>query len=359
MRITCPILTLVTVLAPLAAVASPPTLKAFPGMISLSLEGQTLEGRPIAWTGGEVHLLGRDGRLWEFAPNKARNWREAGTRFQPYSISQLRAELLRELGRGFSVSGTGHYVVAHPVGERNRWPQRFEDLYRSFVHYFSVRGFKLKEPDVPLIGVVCGDRRQFARYTSAPPGVLGFYSLRTNRITLYDISRAEGFADWHKTDKTILHEATHQAAFNTGIHSRYVAPPTWVAEGLATLFEAPGVYDSRHYPNREDRINQSRLDDFRRLVLPQHSPELIQTLVADDRLFRSAPGPAYAESWALTFYLVETQSRKYADYVARTAARPPFTEYTAQQRLADFTAVFGDNWPMLEARLLRFIDTLP
>ena len=84
----------------------------------------------------------------------------------------------------------------------------------------------------------------------------------------------------------------------------------------------------------------------------------MQALVASDRLFRSNPQAAYAEAWALTFYLVETQPRKYTKYLTLTAERPPFTQYTAAQRTADFTAVFGDDWRMLEARFLRFIKGL-
>jgi hypothetical protein len=86
---------------------------------------------------------------------------------------------------------------------------------------------------------------------------------------------------------------------------------------------------------------------------------LLTALIASDRLFRNSPSAAYAEAWALTLYLVEKQPRKYAAYVARTVARPSFQEYTAAERTADFTAVFGDDWRMLEARFLRFVDGLP
>ena len=165
-------------------------------------------------------------------------------------------------------------------------------------------------------------------------------------------------AHWQQNASVVIHEATHQTAFNTGVHSRWTPPPLWVAEGLATMFEAPGVHDSRHYTQQSDRINRGRLGDFRRLVLPRHRPELIAQLVASDRLFRTKPAAAYAEAWALTFYLVETQPRKYMRYLALTADRPPFTKYTPAQRTADFTAVFGDDWRMLQARLLRFMAGL-
>jgi hypothetical protein len=333
-------------------------------MLELELDGRKIEGAPLAWDREEVHLLGRDGRLWHFAPSEAKDYRKTSNRFQSYSTSELRAMLLRELGGGYEVSGTGHYLVAHPRGERSQWPDRFEELYRSFVLYFSVRGFDLEEPPCPLIGIVCRDQREFVEYSASRGlpvgrGVLGSYSVQSNRIALYDLAGQTGdSSDWEATASTIIHEATHQTAFNTGIHSRFAMAPVWVAEGLATMFEAPGVYDSRYFTRRNDRINRGRLDQFNELVVPRHQPELLAALVASDRLFRSHPSVAYATAWAFTFYLMEKDRGKYANYLARTAARPPFQPYTAGERTADFTAVFGDDWPMLEARLLRFIAGL-
>lgn len=331
-------------------------------MLKLTLQGKTIEGMPIQWSQDRVHLLGRDGHLWNFAPSDASDYHKTSNRFQSYSISELRAILLRELGNRFDVSGTSHYLVAHPKGQRDEWAQRFEDLYRSFVHYFSVRGFHLTEPPVPLLGIVCHNQDDFRRYSAkegiTANGILGYYCFANNRIVVYDIGGGTGnTADWQETASVIIHEATHQTAFNTGIHSRYTHPPLWVAEGLATMFEAPGVYDSRRFTQRSDRINQGRFRDFQKVV-PHHRPELLANLVATDKLFRMAPGAAYAEAWAFTFYLVETQPRKFADYLARTARRQPFTEYSAEERTADFAAVFGTDWRMLEAQFLRFMAGL-
>jgi len=189
--------------------------------------------------------------------------------------------------------------------------------------------------------------------------VAGFYDLQSNRILLYDMGggSSDSFA-WQQTASVIIHEVTHQVAFNTGVHERFSAPPLWVVEGLATSFEAPGVYDSRHHTQRADRINRGRFDYFRKSVAPRHKPEMLPALTASDGLFRSKPAAAYAEAWALTFYLVETQPRNYTAYLKRTASHPPFTEYTSAERTADFEAVFGDNYPMIEARFLRFMAEL-
>jgi hypothetical protein len=352
---------LVAVLSGMAAAACPAAAPA-EFMVELSLGGQRIEGMPLAFDARQVVLLARDGRLWRFAPGEARDYRQSAADFRPYTVSEMRAALLGELGAGFDVSGTSHYLVAHARGERDRWAPRFEELYRSFVHYFSVRGLAPRPPRVPLVAIVCRDRAEFARHaartfgeTDGPDGLAGYYSAETNRIVLYDMGDSE---DWRRNASVIIHEATHQTAFNTGVHSRVAPPPVWVAEGLATMFEAPGVHDARRHAQPADRINRERLAAFRRLLRPQYRGERIAALVASDEMFRSAPQAAYAEAWALSFFLAETQPRPYVQYLARTAGKPPLADVGPEERTADFTALFGDDWAMLAARLLRFIDGL-
>ena len=330
--------------------------------IVLNLHGQTLEGLPLSWSADAVHLLARDGRLWEFRPDEARDFHRSSDTFHSLSVSQLRAMLLRELGQTFEVTGTGHYMVAHPRGQREQWAERFEDLYRSFVHFFAVRKHPPAEPLFPLVVIVCHSQDEFLRYSAsqgvpAGGGILGFYALQSNRILLYDAAAGGTAArNWRQNATVAIHEATHQTAFNTGIHSRFTPPPKWVAEGLATLFEAPGVYNSRLNLTRSDRVNRQRLDPFLKSVLPQVRPEMLSELVGSDQRFDSSPGAAYAEAWALSFFLIETQPQKYLDYLARTARYAPFTTPTATQRLADFTALFGSDWAMLQSQWVRFIQ---
>lgn len=332
-------------------------------MVKISLEGQPVEGTPLACSARRVHLLGRDGRLWTFHPNRATTFRRSSRRFRSYTTGELRAALLRELGKGFAVTGTSHYLVAHPRGQRDRWARRFEDLYRAFVHYFAVRGLKPAEPPFPLIGVVCRDQREFRRHVArasaaASADLQGLYDLGSNRIILYDMQAQRDSARWRQNASVIIHEAAHQTAFNTGVHSRFAPPPLWVAEGLATMFEAAGVYDSYHHTRRKDRINRGRFRAFRQQTHSNHGPTPLEAMIASDRRFRTDPAAAYAEAWAFTFYLVETQPRRYASYLGRTARRPPFTRYTPAQRTGDFVSVFGDDWPMLQARFLRFMAGL-
>ncbi|MBN1909124.1 MAG: DUF1570 domain-containing protein [Pirellulales bacterium] len=352
----------IVIIVAAAGVASAAGPGGIEGMVEVTIRGQKVEGMPIAWNAAQIHLLGRDGRLWSFAPGEATDFRQTSDRFRPYSVSEIRGMLLRELGHGYRVTGTTHYMVAHPVGQQTQWAERFEELYRGFVRYFSVRGFRLEQPPFPLIGIVCRDRADFDRQaarsgSSVGQNVLGYYSLDSNRILLYDIGGGKGSAaDWRQTADTVIHEATHQTAFNTGIHSRFSPPPDWVAEGLATLFEARGVYDSSKFMSRQDQINRGRLDNYRLLIERPKRPDLPQKLVFSDLLFRAQPSVAYAESWALAYYLVQTQPHKFARYLAVTASHPPFEPVSPAQRTHDFTSIFGSNWKLFEAQFTRYMN---
>jgi hypothetical protein len=333
-------------------------------LMRAEVRGQRLEGRPLAVSDGQVQFLARDGRLLTFRPGEAKNYEQIGPKFKPYSASELRARLEAEYGRSFDVTSTGHYVVVHPAGEKDQWAERFEELFRSFQHYFGVRGVRLEPPPFPLVAVVLPTQEDFIRQAAregAPVGtsVLGYYSPLSNRIMLFDITRGRpNSKDWRYNAETIIHEATHQTAFNTGIHSRFGGSPKWVVEGLGTLFEAPGVSDSRHSALQAERINRDRLEQFKRYAAGRRRPGAAAELIASDRLFASDVDAAYAESWALTFFLVETEPRKYAQYLQKTSPRPPFEDYTRAERLADFTSVFGGDLRMLEARFLRFMQDI-
>ncbi|MCE9556840.1 MAG: DUF1570 domain-containing protein [Planctomycetes bacterium] len=329
-------------------------------MIQADVGDRHVEGRPTHWSADRVQMMLRDGQFLDFPTAEARNFRRTSDRFRPYSAGELRTKLFAEFGPGFDVTGTGHYLVVHPKGQKDRWASRFEDLYRSFVHYFSVRGLRIKEPEFPLVAVVWGNKQQFFNY-AATHGVniggntVGYYSPATNRVHLYDATAGQSGANWQHNADTIIHEVTHQTAFNTGVHTRFAGCPRWLAEGLGTLFEARGIHSSREFPNRTDRINRQRLTDYRRLFPKEVDPAYLGELISSDRAFDRDISKAYALSWALTFYLVETQPRRYAEYLALTAARQPGEPYPEAKRLADFTKIFGDNFSMLAARLSRFM----
>jgi len=336
---------------PAVAVAQEP-------MFRLNLGQEWLEGTPLASNSSEVVLLLRDGQWRDFSPAAVKDFKELGG-FRSFGAAELRGQLMREFGQGYDVSGAGHYLVVHPAGQRDRWAPRFEDLYRSFQHYFTARGWRPTEPRFPLVAVVYPRQVDFLEQARkegvSASGMLGYYSPKTNRILLYDSSSESG--DWTVNAETVIHEATHQTAFNTGIHSRYGQAPRWVVEGLGTMFEARGVWDSRKYTQLADRVNRGRLLQYRRMM--EHRKwSAIGELVSSDRPFQTNVDQAYPEAWALTFFLCETEPKKYLQYVAKTAAVEPFTPYPSPQRLKDFTDVFGSDLKLLDARMQRFLQSI-
>lgn len=320
-----------------------------------------VEGLPLVWTSDYAALLRGDGVLFTFDPREVSV--EKTTRaFRPDTTMALRRSLEREFGSEFEVTAAGPYLVVHPRGQGRVWAGRFDELYRGFQRYFSVRGFRLKEPRFPLVAVVLANRQEYLRYLQryAPmmsTSTLGFYAPATNRVLLYDATGGQD-ANWHVNAETIIHEATHQTAFNTGIHNRFGATPRWVAEGLGMLFEARGVWTGRAGGPQSERINQERLAQFRQYVKRGRGDDALVELISGDQPFRRDVQNAYAEAWALTFFLSETRPREYASYLAKIAARPDFQSYPSQERLADFTSIFGTNLRHLDAQFLRFIRDL-
>jgi hypothetical protein len=332
-------------------------------MIRVDVAGRTLEGTPLAVSGDNVFFLSRDGQFSEIKSADATTASQIPGGFRSYSQAEIRGLLLREFGQGYEVSGVGHYLVVHPAGKRDQWAPRFEELFRSFVHYFSARGWQLSEPRFPLIAIVYAREVDFWQQAAREglkrtSGVLGYYSPITNRIVMFDAAATGSGYDWATNADTIIHEAAHQAAFNTGVHTRFGDSPRWVTEGLGTMFEARGVWQSRTYPNQVDRINRERLAAWRVYAQKRRPAGVISQIISSDRIFSTDPDGAYAEAWALSFFLSESSPKKYTEYLGKTAARPLFADYLAPQRLQDFTDVFGSDLAMLDARLQRFLAGL-
>ncbi len=331
-------------------------------VVRLRIGEEWLEGQALAVSKRSVQLLTRDGFLRRIDPSAARDYSRLPGPFRGYPANVMRSRLQKEFGKRFQVSGTGHYLVVHPVGQRDKWARRFEELFRSFQQYFGTRGFRPTAPQFPLVAVVFPDRDEFLQYARStgariPTTAIGYYSHWSNRILLYDLTAGRSEQHWHHNAETIIHEATHQTAYNTGIHARYAPPPRWVAEGLATMFEARGVWDSPHYRDRATRINRRMLAQFRKYS-KQRAAGSLKEFVSSDRLFLRDAAAAYAEAWALTFYLSETHPQQYIRYLKRTSSRAPFTRYDAGDRLSDFAAVFGRNLDLFESHYLRFIRSL-
>jgi hypothetical protein len=227
------------------------------------------------------------------------------------------------------------------------------------------------------VAIVFPDFKSFAEYSRkvgvrAFPGLKGYYLPTTNRVALYD-DGSEDVAinfnlfpqhplDWYakiqgNLKDTLIHEATHQVAFNVGMHSRIGESPVWVVEGLATIFESSGIRD-RSRGESKSKINPYRFISFKDYVKKRRKKKSLADFIKRDTLFERSILDGYAQAWALSFYLIETRPAKYMQFLKTIAKRDPLKPYTSQERLADFTNIFGDDLDMFETALLRYIDRL-
>jgi hypothetical protein len=337
-------------------------LSAAEPLMKLDLGGRDLEGTPLAWSKEKIFFLARDGQLQEFGSTEISSYSKLNAAFRSYSQAEIRGLLLREFPQ-FEISGVGHYLVVHPAGKRDQWAPRFEELFRSFMQYFAARGWQLSEPRFPLVAVVYPRQVDFWQAAAregyeANPGLLGYYSPVSNRIVMFDATASSAGWDWGTNGNTIIHEAAHQMAFNTGVHQRFGTSPRWLVEGLGTMFEARGVWQSRTYQSQSDRINRGRLTTWQSLSKSRKASETIAQIVSSDRPFASDAEAAYGEAWALSFFLSETSPKKYFELLTKSANRPAFTDYSSAKRLEDFTSIFGSDFNMLDARLQRFFAGL-
>ena len=330
--------------------------------VRIKAKGRSYIGKELVYTGKEMALMRRDGRISILPVNSRREVKTISRSFKPYRADIIRDQLQKEFGNDYHVSTTSNFVVVHPPGEYQKWATPFEVLYQRFRNYFSSRGFNVDKPEFPLIVVVLNRRSEFDKFlkTYHSPGanILGYYSQKSNRIITYDPTggRSTG-SDWAYND-TLIHEAVHQTAYNTGIHRRYGYSPTWIVEGLACMFEAEGVYDIVNHPGIKERINQDRLAALKYYYKKGRVKGKLLQFVASDDLFQADAGLSYAYAWGLTFFLAEKYPAKYFRYLQADGKRSEFQDYTAKERTKAFTDAFGVNTDDLEVRMENFIKTL-
>lgn len=338
-------------------VAHPTALWAFDQFtfLDLTIGEQQLSGRIVAHDDHHCWLLGRSGKLSSLSIRKVTSFTERKERFQAESQVEIKTQLQAELGKNFETRTTQHYIVAAPHGFADEYAGLFEQIYREFVTSFRTRGLELAEPEFPLMAIVFPNQSQFATYcrserVNVVPGLVGCYLSESNRVAAYLRPNSRD------VDATLIHEATHQVAFNTGLHSRLGDQPKWVVEGLATVFEVEGMRSRQSGASAASRINIDRFNWFKNYVKTRRPPKALKLFVSENQLFDVATLDAYSEAWALSFYLIETRPVDYAKYLKHLALLGPFKDYDSATRLNDFSHAFGSDLDEFETAYLRYMQ---
>ncbi len=345
----------------------------------LELEGRIL----VEALDGGMMLQTRDGTIWFVQPEETVSRGSDDTPFVPLTAEEMADQMLGELPLGFEIHHTNRYVICHStsLGYAKWCGSLFERLNKAFTRYWKNKDFELADPEFPLVAVIFADRRSYMEYSRAEVGesiasIAAYYSFASNRIVMYDLTGTEAGGGGGRMRSstqiarilsqpkaahnvsTIVHEATHQIAFNCGLHARYSDCPLWFVEGIAVFFETPDVRSSRGW-RTIGQVHRSRLAQFRRYYARRPADSLI-TLISDDARFSDVElvVDAYAEAWALTYFLLNHRTKEYVEYLQMLSAKKPQRWDTAEGRLAQFKEAFGEDLEKLDREFIRYIGGL-
>lgn len=308
---------------------------------------------------GGLMLQSDDGHIWIVQPEHIQDRASDETPLQPIDGDAMQQQLLSELPKGFKIYRTQHYVIGYNCSEAyvKRVGLLFEQLYRGFFTYWENQRWDLPKPDYPLVALVLADHSSFLQYSHAEIGeaansLIGYYNLKSNRMTTFNVP------NWERNSATIIHEATHQLAYNCGMQTRYADNPMWVSEGLATFFEAP----DRRNPNRWQRVgrvNPRKLLDWHKYIRRRPADSLA-TLLSDDTRYRTreTATDAYAEGWALTYFLIKTHRKEYVKYLRALSESKPLVELTDRERIAMFEQAFNTTLMKLDKKFVAYMRTV-
>lgn len=374
----------VSLLCVLCSIGAAPALAV--DHVTLRRDGKTLEvtGRVLTEAkDGGLLMLGRDGMLWAIPPEEQVEHTTDKRPFEPLSRDEVSKQVLAGLPHGFRVYPTAHYLIFYNTSPAYaQWcGSLFERLHMAFLNFWSRRGFELHAAEFPLVAVVFSDKPSYIHFTrpeigDAGESIIGYYALLGNRMTMYDLTGVESQRrrggrtktaaqvnqilsqpEAERTVATIVHEATHQIAFNCGLHTRLSDCPRWFSEGIAEYFETPDLRSAKGWSGI-GAVNEVRLAGFQRYATSRPANSL-ETLLRDDARFGDPKRSldAYSEAWALSYFLIQKHQKQYIAYLAMLSQKKPLLMDNAKERLEQFRQAFGELKP-LDVEFQRYMDRL-
>ena len=310
------------------------------------------------------------------------------------------SDLVKKKDMKFALSK--HYILMHdtpdkppkPVeGQKKRKPKAqerldlLETVYESFMLMFYSQGVELVRPEERMKVVLFNEHADYLNFATALDPDLqsasGFWVQDSNTAFFFAHSTTDTFKEINKVlkeikaegeelrkakspaakhlirfEKTLTlllsveqenldisvvsHECTHQMAGNTGLLPIQVQVPSWVHEGLATYFEAPGDATWAGI----GAVNADRLDWYRGLE-PDRVHSNIDFIVGDE-IFDKAGNltstiHGYGQAWALTHFLLENHFDKFISFYRLLGEMPRDTALSADVLNSLFTKVFGED----------------
>ena len=268
---------------------------------------------------------------------------------------------------------TDHFVVLSDASQENTRSIAglLENTHRAFQQNCLRLGIRPQPLQHKLVAVMFREKGDYAIFARTKDGMdqawaSGYYSPGTDRLVLYDglsdekvqdalgqlqaqnlrmqreaaaagarpldaggagdqLARAQRELDRERRRiemnanagflGTVSHEAAHQLFFHCDVQRRGMPYPLWLAEGIATAFEAKTAQDrdlgfQSENPGRQkafrDAMRADRLVPLQALVMADGMPT-----DGDEASIRDF----YAQAWAFTGWLARNRTREFALYL--------------------------------------------
>ncbi len=324
---------------------------------------------------GGILLEERSGQLHNLTPKQFTSIVGRTAAFSYLPPDGLAALLLQQTAGGSTIHQTEHFVICSDASDLYTafCGRLLEKVVAEYLKFFEDSDVQLKKLTAKLPVLVFRDVARFQEFARRQhpdtdfTDVPGYYSVRDNQMLITAISGDRAFRtnsdvvrELKKTPRqveTIVHEAVHQLVFNTGLQVRYADNPMWLSEGLAVFFERasgrsstiwsrPGEVSRIHLPGFQAATSQNRL----RLPLAD--------LLESDQAFQSPDhlGDAYAEGWAITFFLVRSDRAAFDRLLLHQQNRKPLQPVGAAARLEEFETATGRSLKDFERYFLRYMS---
>ena len=291
--------------------------------------------------------------------------------FEPASKDSVAAALSTSLPGEFRVKQTRRYVYLYRCSDRfaKVASRILETMYRGIVAYAEHRADPVHEPETPLVVIIFQTREQFLEYRRMPDGVVAFYDVMTNRVTMYEDSGL-----WKLNPQlldsqalaTVAHEGAHQVLHNIGVQQRLSVWPTWLNEGLAEFFSATET-DRQLRWKGAGQVNDMRMVELaewfqNRTVDEDVDGQLIAQTIGAARLTSAG----YAAAWGLTHYLAKNHREAFHALVHEYSQLGPLEACgrvvppgMVPENVPVFKKHFGDDLADAERCVLLHLSKLP
>lgn len=328
-------------------------------------------------------ILDSDGALAVIPPDSQVDLKKNSTPLVPTDAKELADKQLEFMPEGSKSIRTEHFVVCYNTTDAYaRWnADLYENLYRGFYRFWKTKGIDLKEPRFPLVALIFESKDDYVQFASkefaSAESTFGYYHQETNRLASYDLTGVEGMLpvgakvnrgllvqeilsrpEAERTVATVIHEACHQLAFNSGLQTRLGANPLWLSEGLAMYFETPDLKTKTGW-RKAGATNYHNLYNFLEYA-PSRSEDSLTLLLTDDDRLKTAENRkyGYAEAWAFTHFLLQSKAKEFTIYLREIREIPVGTSVSGKDRLDLFCKCVGKDLARIDRDFLRHVQRL-